>query len=96
MADKNDFSNIGANAKARAVRDLKKQNGVLKKMAVGHAAEMRKAHKRMLDLVSIVSDFRSAAREWMPMLRHTDNETAQSVAAAMRKLMDEVEGRLNG
>jgi len=34
--------------------------------------------------------------EWMPRLRHSNNETAQEVAAAMRKLKAEIEEKLNG
>lgn len=87
---------IGESATARAIRDLKDQNKNLKVLLFGNMAQAKEMQKRASNLNSAIADFNAAFMEWMPRLRHSNNETAQEVAAAMRKLKAEIEEKLNG
>ena len=75
------------------IEDLKMKNDNLSELLEGKTTQAQNLQEENRKFKSVISDCKSALMDWMPKLRHTDNETAQEIAVAMRKLIEE---KING
>ena len=71
-------------------------NGNIKQISDEFKKNMRQSLSETSALKGAMSDIFAAWMDWMPRLRHTDDETARAIAVEMRWLRREIEERLNG